>query len=263
MLEKSCDPSKVECREFNLSVAAARSVAVQLMARASEAQQLGKPDGEQEAHLCALVACMARRGPDAEQALSSLYDLTVRRVAAIIGRFLPDRELVAEVTQDTFFQAWNQADSFDAGRGCVLAWLLVIARSRALDARRRKQAQPVLFDSDIADAMLEVTATHQPSALEVVNASQLQRLVQEAILKLNPKTRHLLALAFFSDLSHSEISACMHMPLGTIKSTLRRGLDSMESELERIAPGTGRYFGLALTDDPQAPVRRAADSEEI
>ena len=263
MLKKPCEPSAVECRGFNLSVAAARSVAVQLMARASQTRQYERPDGEHEAQLCALVACMARRGPDAEQALSSLYDLTVRRVAAIISRFLPDRELVAEVTQDTFFQAWNQANTFDAERGCVLAWLLIIARSRALDARRRKQTQPVLFDSDVADAMLEVTATHQPSAMEVVNSSQLQRLVQDAILKLNPKTRHLLALAFFSDLSHSEISEYTQLPLGTIKSTLRRGLDSMSSELERLAPGIGEYFGLALTDDSKAPVGRVADSEEI
>jgi RNA polymerase sigma factor (sigma-70 family) len=201
-------------------------------------------DTAHEAYLCSLVRNMAQRDAKGEQSLSQLYDLTVRRVAACIARFLTDRELIAELTQDAFFQAWNQAHLFTPERGCVLAWLLIIARSRALDARRRNNAQPVVFNSDVADAMLEMAATVQASGAEAFQANQEQRLLQAAVLKLSPSARHIVALSFFSGLSHSEISEHMQLPLGTIKSTLRRGLVSMASELERIAPGIGMHFGL-------------------
>jgi RNA polymerase sigma factor (sigma-70 family) len=201
-------------------------------------------DTEHEAYLCGLVRSMAQRDAEAEQSLSELYDLTVRRVAASIGRFLSDRDLIAELTQDAFFQAWNQAHLFTPERGCVLAWLLVIARSRALDARRRSNAQPIVFDSDVADAMLEMVATGQSSGADALQANQEQRLLQTAVLNLSPSARHIVALSFFSGLSHSEISAHLQLPLGTIKSTLRRGLASMASELERVAPGIGMHFGL-------------------
>lgn len=242
--EKALCLSTVELIHLLLPAALDRPTAQQLKMQALDTPLYEVRNSEHEAYLCSLVAAMAQRGADAEQALSVLYDHTARKVAATIGRFLSDRELVAELTQDTFFQAWNQADRFDATRGCVLAWLLIIARSRALDARRRKNAQPVVFDSDVADAMLEVMATSQPSALEVSQANQEQALLQRAILALSPSARHMLALAFFSDLSHSEIAAHMQLPLGTIKSTLRRGLASLASELERSAPGIGKYFGL-------------------
>ena len=187
---------------------------------------------------------MAQRGSESEQSLSVLYDLTVSRVVATISRFLSDRDLIAELTQDAFFQVWNQAHLFEKERGCVLAWLLTIARSRALDARRCKNAQPIVFDSEVADAMLEMLETNQPTGADVLQSSQEQSILQKATLALSPTTRQIVALAFFSGLSHSEISAQMQLPLGTIKSTLRRGLTSMSIELERVAPGIGLRFGL-------------------
>lgn len=206
--------------------------------------QVREHESDHEKYLCCLVFSMAQRGSEAEQSLSVLYDLTVSRVVATIGRFLPDRDLVAELTQDAFFQVWNQAHLFDKERGCVLAWLLTIARSRALDARRCRNAQAIVFDSEVADAMLEMVETNEPTGADILQSSQEQRILQNATLALTPTTRHILALAFFSGLSHSEISTQMQLPLGTIKSTLRRGLVSMSIELERVAPGIGLRFGL-------------------
>jgi len=259
MSERTRLLSTVDSASPNHSVAAGSPAAEHQMMQAFDTPQYELRNSEHEAYLCGLVAAMAQRGADAEQALSTLYDHTARRVAATIGRFLSDRELVAELTQDTFFQAWNQADLFDAERGCVLAWLLIIARSRALDARRRKNAQPVVFDSDVADAMLEMMATSQPSAMEILQTRQEQRLLQHATLALSPTARHIVALAFFSDLSHIEISAHMQLPLGTIKSTLRRGLASMASELERSVPGIGKHFGLSTFSNPGNAVEASRD----
>jgi RNA polymerase sigma factor (sigma-70 family) len=217
---------------------------VKLMIKMQNTVQGKGIDFEHEEYMRGLVVSMARRDSGAEQSLSTLYDLTVRRVAATIGRFIPDRDLVAELTQDTFFQAWNQAHLFDSGRGNVLAWLLIIARSRALDARRRENVQPIVFDSDVADAMLAVLATNLPSGVDALQVGQEQRLLQDVILTLNPTARHIVALSYFAGLSHSEISVQLEIPLGTIKSTLRRGLAGLAIELERVAPGISLNFGL-------------------
>lgn len=120
-------------------------------------------DVSNEAQLHHLVKTMMGRGVDSEQALSSLYDLTASRVVRLVRRFVSEAGLVSEVTQDTFFQAWNQADRFDFERGSVLAWLLTIARSRALDACRKQGAQPVVFDGDMADALLEIRIADEPT----------------------------------------------------------------------------------------------------
>jgi RNA polymerase sigma factor (sigma-70 family) len=216
-----------------------------MMTRALDAIDAQARQTERERHLCDLVARIARRDHQSEPAFAELYDLTVARVASIIARFCADRGLIAELTQDAFFQAWNQAHLFNAERGGVLAWLLVIARSRALDALRRKNAQPVLFNSDVADAMLEVVETGQACGAEALQARRDQSTIQTATLALSPVTRHMLALSFFSGLSHAEISDHLRLPLGTVKSTLRRGLASMLIELERLSPGIGMRFGMA------------------
>jgi RNA polymerase sigma factor (sigma-70 family) len=216
-------------------------------------------DNDHEQYMRGLVMSMTQRGVDAEKSLSLLYDLTVRRVVVMIGRFLVDRELVAELTQDVFFQAWNQADQFDAERGSVLAWLLIIARSKALDARRRRNVQPVLFDSDVADAMLEMMPTQLRTGADAMQTRQEQRLLQEATLKLSPIARHIVALSFFSGLSHTEISAHLDLPLGTIKTNLRRGLATMAKELERASPGIRLHLGLNQLRNQRSDVEFSAD----
>ena len=84
--------------------------------------------------LSALVARMADKD---QAALGELYDLTVRRLHAFALRIVRDTGLAEEVTEDALFQAWREANRFDAGRGKVITWLLTICRSRALDALRR------------------------------------------------------------------------------------------------------------------------------
>ncbi len=184
-----------------------------------------------------LVKLIARRGAGAERAMSTLYDLTARRVLGFARRFVPDAGVASEVAQDTFFQVWNQADRFDTERGSAMAWLLTIARSRALDARRKQSAQLVLFDSDMADVMLEMRLSEEPAVHEKIQQAQESSLLRDAIQTLTPSARQMIGLAFFSDLSHTEISSHLGVPLGTVKSTLRRALQALQPLLQQTSPG--------------------------
>jgi RNA polymerase sigma-70 factor, ECF subfamily len=166
----------------------------------------------------------------AERALSELYDCTVQRVHGLVCRFVQDAGIAQEVTEDVFYQAWTQAARFDATRGSVTTWLFAMARSHAIDAWRRSSAQLVSFDSDAADyAAAQMRGDNSPC--DLLAAADHQHAVHAALAQLSPLARQMLSLAFFQGLTHSEISAHMRTPLGTVKTTIRRALQTMRESL--------------------------------
>ncbi|MCB1915855.1 MAG: sigma-70 family RNA polymerase sigma factor [Rhodocyclaceae bacterium] len=188
----------------------------------------------EQAELDRLIERMA--GGD-EQALGDLYDRTVARVHGLVLRIVGDAMLAEEVVEDVFFAAWQQASRFDPARGRPLGWLLVMARSRALDALRRRDdaichPEPATLAGDTA-----VSTTDVPELLEV--ARDHQRL-HEALLQLGALPRQLVALAFFRGLSHEEIARQSSLPLGTVKSHIRRALSSLKTALLTGAQGSAR-----------------------
>jgi RNA polymerase sigma factor (sigma-70 family) len=173
----------------------------------------------------------------AEQALAALYDRCVHRVHALVRRFVHDDGVAQEVTEDVFYQAWTQAPRFDAERSSVMGWLLTMARSRALDAWRKHKAQIVQFDGDVADDAL----AHMPDArspLDILAAVDAQHHIHQALQQLAPTARQMLSLAFFQGLTHAEISVHLELPLGTVKTTVRRALISLREGLQAFAPNT-------------------------
>ncbi len=167
----------------------------------------------------------------AQRAWGALYDATVQRVHAMVRRYVHEDSAAQEVTEDVFYQVWVHASRFDAARGSVMAWLLTMARSRALDAWRKHHAQPVQFDSDVADdtrAQLVSPLTTLDVLSEIDNAQALHA----AMAQVPAAARQMLSLAFFQGLTHAEISAHMLVPLGTVKTTIRRALISLREHLQ-------------------------------
>jgi RNA polymerase sigma factor (sigma-70 family) len=173
----------------------------------------------------------------AERALATLYDRCVYRVHALVKRFVHDDAVAQEVTEDVFYQAWTQAPRFDAERGSVIGWLFTMARSRALDAWRKHKAQIVQFDGDVADDAL-AHAHDAPSPLDILAAVDAQHHIHQALQQLAPTARQMLSLAFFQGLTHAEISVHLELPLGTVKTTVRRALISLREGLQAFAPST-------------------------
>jgi RNA polymerase sigma factor (sigma-70 family) len=202
-----------------------------------------RSDTEAQAQLALWVQAMAwcvgagadavapqQRG-QAERALGQLYDHTVQRVHAMVRRFVHEDSAAQEVTEDVFYQAWLQSPRFDSARGTVMAWLLTMARSRALDAWRKHSAQLVSFDSDAADELLAQTSG-PCSPLDLLAATDTRHALHAALAEVPSVARQMISLAFFQGLTQQEISDHLQTPLGTVKTTLRRALLSLREHLQ-------------------------------
>jgi RNA polymerase sigma-70 factor (ECF subfamily) len=169
-------------------------------------------------------------------ALAALYDVHGALLYGVALRIVRDGAEAEDVVQETWMQVWRSAASYDPRRGTVAAWLLTLARSRALDRWRAAAAR----QRAVQAAEVEAPPPAQPADPETTSAqSQLAAHVTRALASLPPDHRRVLELAYFAGLSQSEIAARLNTPLGTVKSWTRQGL----SKLRQIVPretGNGR-----------------------
>ena len=183
------------------------------------------PTPEYEAQHVRLLAAMAK---GEEQALGAFYDATVSRVYGIALRIVRHREAAEEVVEDVYLQVWQQASRYDVSRGKPLTWLLTICRSRALDFLRRDDKatahpQPETLVAEHGDER----ADPEDILLTLERNSRLYSVFEQLMLV----QRQLLALAFFRGMTHQEIAEHTQLPLGTIKSHVRKALDKMREQL--------------------------------
>ncbi|MFZ4702647.1 MAG: sigma-70 family RNA polymerase sigma factor [Candidatus Methylumidiphilus sp.] len=163
-----------------------------------------------------------------QEALSALYEHLIGRVYGLALRITRSQPLAEEVAQDTFWQVWRQAPRFDPARGTALSWIMTMARSRALDALRRIETQ----ECGLLPETLEcLTTPEHESPVDLLFAIQKGNIIQAALAKLEPLPRQLVALAFFRGFSHDEIAGHAGLPLGTVKSHIRRALDTMRQTM--------------------------------
>jgi RNA polymerase sigma-70 factor, ECF subfamily len=180
------------------------------------------------AHSLAAVVAAVAAGETA--ALAELYDSTVAKVHTLVKAIVRSAADAEEVTCDVYLQAWQTASQFDASRGTVMAWLLMMARSRALDSLRRQRSRARLFDEQSTHEQLpDLTESVSPERMLIL--FQTGSAVHTALEELPPERRRLIGLAFFDDLSHAEIAELTGLPIGTIKSHLRRALHTLRGAL--------------------------------
>lgn len=177
--------------------------------------------------LCRLIGRIGQRD---DKALALLYDATASRVFGLVQRIVNDAGIAEEVVEDTYWQVWRQCERFDAARGRPLTWLLAMARSRAIDALRRQERKlHVSLDDDEQAALCDEDGAGPPDLLAATHG---QHLLHRALAALEPQPRQLIALAFFRGLTHEEIAACTGLPLGTVKSQIRRSLQALRQWLD-------------------------------
>lgn len=172
-------------------------------------------------------------GADPQDTQFQLWVTTLGKVYGLALRITGKAESAEEVVSDVYFQAYREAQRFDAQRGVVIAWLLMLTRSRALDHLRRR---------DIAESHPEPHSLHPEHHL--ADGNPLDRLLElegnarlrEAMNELLPLQRQMLALAFFRDFTHQEIAGQTGIPLGTVKSHIRRALEKLKPLLISEAP---------------------------
>jgi RNA polymerase sigma-70 factor (ECF subfamily) len=194
-----------------------------------QGQSAGAADARQETALRALIERIARRD---QAALAEFYDATAARAYALARRLTRDPSEAEEVVADVYWQVWSQAERYQPSRGPVAAWLLVICRTRALDRLRRRDAADTHPEPDSLRPDLYRDEADPPDLLELAERSSR---VHAALAALGERERALLGLAFFEDLSHQEIAARTGLPLGTVKTVLRRAILALR---ERLAAAT-------------------------
>lgn len=179
----------------------------------------------EEAELARLIAACAAR--DA-QALRQLYERTAPRLLACMVRILKRKALAEEALQEVFVSIWQRASQFEARRGRPLAWLISIARYRAIDIVRAERAD-LYCEAEIEQLPHLVTESPGDWSSAGRSAAALARCFEA----LSPDQRRGIELAFVEGASHSDIARITQQPLGTVKSWIRRGLASLRQCLER------------------------------
>ena len=176
-------------------------------------------------HLAGLVEDM-RRGN--EGALETLYEATVAKLYALASAIVRRVEDAEEVVCATYAHAWANAARYDSERATVTGWLLMLCRSRALDVLRQRRASA----GRIQELPLEDLPDDGAQPDDLLNLVQTESRVHAALASLSAERRELVGLAFLQGLSHGEIAERTGLPLGTVKSHLRRALLQLRAHLE-------------------------------
>lgn len=165
-----------------------------------------------------------------QESLSDLYDISLSKIYGLALKITRRHDLAEEVVEDTYMQAWQEISKFDETRGPFIAWLLVICRSRAIDALRRLDISDSFSESEISSEQLD----YMDSPLDILMLLERESNIHNAIKKLNAIQRQLIALAFFRGYTHDEIATNMHLPLGTVKSNLKRAQEKLRQSLINV-----------------------------
>jgi RNA polymerase sigma-70 factor (ECF subfamily) len=172
-----------------------------------------------------------------DAALAELYDRHSRLAFGIIRRIVQSPSDAEEVLQETFVRVWSRAETYDARLGSPAAWVVRIARNRAIDRVRARQARadvnaPVPTVDDAAAAR-ELPSHDTPES--VLRSTYAARAVRGAVAALPAAQRTLIEAAFFEGYTHQELAARFGVPLGTVKTRIRNGLLSLRGRLEQTA----------------------------
>lgn len=163
-----------------------------------------------------------------QQAMADLYDRYGRIAFALIYRIVRDTGIAEDLTQETFIRVWNRVAAFDREKGALGAWVLTVARNRAIDYVRSVHGR-------MRENAFELDAHENPGLFITIEANILNsdraRRLRQAFEKLNQNQRTVIELAYYEGLSQTEMAERMQQPLGTVKTWCRTALLRLREEL--------------------------------
>src|SRR5688572_12230315 len=160
-------------------------------------------------------------------ALDLFYARYNRIAFGLVLRIVGNRADAEDVLMDVFWQAWQQSSRYDSSRGKPIAWLLTIARTRAIDSVRSSSRQQAKTDD--LETQKEPPAPREPDTFVLADTRQA---VQEALQDLSENQRIPLEMAYFQGMSHTEIATALGQPLGTVKDRIRTGMAHLRKRLK-------------------------------
>ena len=187
----------------------------------------------------ALLAALVARD---QTAMTRLYDRYSPMVLALALRILRDRAPAEELLNDVFMELWSRPERYDPARGGLLTYLLTLGRSRAIDRLRaqRRQAGTTLDEANSPES-----GEGSGAGLLKIEDEEHRQCVAAALGQLPSDQRRAIELAYFDDLSHSQIAARLGRPLGTVKTHVRQGLIRLRDLLRTLGNDHGEDQGRA------------------
>ena len=180
---------------------------------------------DSEAEIARLLAACAGRD---RRAFQRLYELTSAQLLACLVRILRNRALAEDALQEAFIQVWRRAGEFQRERGAAWAWLVAIARYRAIDVRRREMRRA----AGGAEEYAELPGSDEPHDVQLTLGRQAGAALGRCLGALQERQRECIVLAFQGGMTHVEVAARIGEPLGSVKSWIRRGLTALRRCLE-------------------------------
>lgn len=182
-----------------------------------------------------LIALLDRIGQRDEAALKGLYDQTASKLYGVALRILGNRDWAEDVLQESFLAVWRVGADYRASLSPPMAWLGMVVRSRALDFLRKRRSDRLHLTQELSEEHADSVEGDAPSPLDATQASQQAQALHQCLSRLDNKQREVVSLAYLRDLSHGELAAQLRIPLGTVKTWIRRGLDQLRNCMARYA----------------------------
>ena len=166
------------------------------------------------------------------KALDELYSRYGRLVYTVAFRVIGEQASAEEITLDVFSKVWQKADTYRSERGNVRVWIASMARNRAIDVLRRKNVQLNVQQKFWAEKMVSLPNSIERSPESTVDLLMRKERITVAINQLTEEQRQVLALAYFRGYTQSEIAKLLDLPLGTVKTRIRSGMQMLRRLLK-------------------------------
>lgn len=167
-------------------------------------------------------------------AMGELFDRNGAAVFGLLLRILQRRSEAEEMLQEVFLQAWRSAGDYRPERAAPRSWLLMLARSRAVDRMRSSRSRELREVEAVQEARLDGYPVVQPTGLARLEAGERRRRIHVALDRLPEEQRQAIELAYFGGLTHRGVAAALSAPLGTIKSRIALGLRRLRQAFEDL-----------------------------
>jgi RNA polymerase sigma-70 factor (ECF subfamily) len=174
-----------------------------------------------------LARLLSQAGRGDEKAFAELYRLTSGKLFGVCLRMLRNRNEADEVLQEIYTTVWNRAASFDVAKAGALTWLVTLSRNKSIDRLRQHREESSREATDF-----EGIVDEQASPADGAEVSQEHRRLQDCLDQLEPQQRKSVREAFFSGATYNELAGRLNVPLGTMKSWIRRSLMQLRTCLE-------------------------------
>lgn len=182
-----------------------------------------------------LIALIDRVALADESALRELYELTSSKLYGVAVRVVGNKSWAEDVLQEAFINIWRIAGDYKATLSPPMAWMCLIVRSRGLDFLRRRNSDRADAVQELDDVMAETLEGDSANPMDTALAGEQAWALHQCLSQLDNKQREVVSLAYLRDLSHGELAEQLKLPLGTVKTWIRRGLEQLRGCMSRFA----------------------------